>query len=421
MNPLLEVLCNEINKLKKALTTTGTDYTATVTKVEGDTAYVQMSGSDISDTPVALSINADVGDTVRVRVANGKAWITGNDTLPPSNDKKAVATKMMKNMSDRDDDIIIDFGKMEFIGNTLVVDSDNFKLDEDGNAKFGGDLEAASGTFKGDLSAAGGTFSGNLNAAGGTFNGTLSAASGSFNGSIESRNAWGSTVYSYVNINNGIIAIHDTQLSGGSAYVNSMSGSAVYSGQDSVQGLNIQAPGEVCIGGSNTKSDVYVIPDAKFSRSLTVVGTKSRLVDTSNYENRLLYCYETPTPYFGDIGTGCTDENGETVIGIDDIFDETINASVEYCVFLQKESQGDIWVDAKEHCYFVVKGTPNTKFSWELKAVQKDYEYLRLDDETIEKFDYSAEEDVGLSMEDDLAALDSEELFDEELLLEVSV
>lgn len=138
MNPLLEVLCNEINKLKKALTTTGSDYTATVTKVEGDTAYVQIAGSDISDTPVALSVNAAEGDHVRVRVANGKAWITGNDTLPPSNDKKEVGTKMMKDMSDRADDIIIDFGRMEFLGNTLVVDSKNFKLDEDGNAKFGG-------------------------------------------------------------------------------------------------------------------------------------------------------------------------------------------------------------------------------------------------------------------------------------------
>lgn len=152
MNPLLEVLCNEINKLKKALTTTGSDYTATVTKVEGDTAYVQIAGSDISDTPVALSVNAAEGDHVRVRVANGKAWITGNDTLPPSNDKKEVGTKMMKNMSDRDDDIVIDFGKMEFIGNTLVVDSDNFKLDEDGNAQFGGTLDAAGGSFTGELS-----------------------------------------------------------------------------------------------------------------------------------------------------------------------------------------------------------------------------------------------------------------------------
>ena len=151
MNAFLEVLSNEINKIKKALTQTGSDYTATVTRVEGDTAYVQMSGSAIADTPVALSVNADVGDHVRVRVANGKAWITGNDTLPPSNDKKEVGTKMMKDMSDRDEDIIIDFGKMEFLGNTLVVDSKNFKLAEDGDAKFSGTLEAASGTFAGKV------------------------------------------------------------------------------------------------------------------------------------------------------------------------------------------------------------------------------------------------------------------------------
>ncbi len=151
MNGLVEVIKDELNKLKKMLTQTGSDYTATVTKVEGDTAYVQIAGSDISDTPVALSINADVGDRVRVRVANGKAWITGNDTLPPSNDKKEVGTKMMKDMSDRDDDIIIDFGKMEFLGNTLVVDSDKFKLDEDGNAKFSGTLEAAGGSFTGEV------------------------------------------------------------------------------------------------------------------------------------------------------------------------------------------------------------------------------------------------------------------------------
>ena len=152
MNGLVEVIKDELNKLKKMLTQTGSDYTATVTKVEGDTAYVQITGSDISDTPVALSVNADVGDHVRVRVANGKAWITGNDTLPPSNDKKEVGTKMMKNMADRDDDIIIDFGKMKFIGNTLIVDSTNFKLDEKGNAKFGGLLEAAGGTFDGTVS-----------------------------------------------------------------------------------------------------------------------------------------------------------------------------------------------------------------------------------------------------------------------------
>lgn len=129
----------------------GTDYTGTVTKVEGSTAYVQLTGSEITDTPVALSIDAKPGDRVRVRISNGKAWITGNDTLPPSNDKKEVAQKMSKDMSNRSKHIIIKDGVIKFIGDTLVVESKNFKLDEDGNAEFSGTLNAAGGSFAGNV------------------------------------------------------------------------------------------------------------------------------------------------------------------------------------------------------------------------------------------------------------------------------
>lgn len=69
---------------------TGSDYTATVTRVDGATAYVRITGADIMDTPVAMSIDCKAGDKVRVRVANGKAWITGNDTAPPTNDTETI-------------------------------------------------------------------------------------------------------------------------------------------------------------------------------------------------------------------------------------------------------------------------------------------------------------------------------------------
>lgn len=86
---------------------------------------------------------------------------------------------------------------------------------------------------------------------------------------------------------------------------------------------------------------------------------------------------------FGDVGLGQLDENGEATIAIDDIFNETVNTSIEYAVFLQKEGPGDVWVDEKTELYFTVKGTPGLKFAWELKAVQKGYENRRLDDDTI--------------------------------------
>lgn len=123
--------------------------------------------------------------------------------------------------------------------------------------------------------------------------------------------------------------------------------------------------------------------------SLSVTGEKNRIIDTENYNTRKQYCYETATPYFGDIGTAQTDETGKCYIDIDDIFAETVNTGVEYQVFLQKEGQGDLWVEEKTDSYFVVRGTENLKFSWEIKAIQRDYEFERL-----EKFDNSEKEEV---------------------------
>ncbi len=84
LKKLVEMLKGEQKK------SSGTDYTARVTRVEGGTAYVQLTGAEINDTPVTMSINANIGDEVRVRVADGKAWITGNDSAPPTDDAAAI-------------------------------------------------------------------------------------------------------------------------------------------------------------------------------------------------------------------------------------------------------------------------------------------------------------------------------------------
>lgn len=114
------------------------------------------------------------------------------------------------------------------------------------------------------------------------------------------------------------------------------------------------------------------------SDSMVATGTKSRKVKTDNYGDRLLYCYETASPYFGDIGTGMTDETGITYIDVDPIFSETIITD-NYCVFLQEEGEGKLYIKEKTPTYFIVAGTPNLKFSWELKSKQKDFPNYRLD------------------------------------------
>lgn len=131
------------------------------------------------------------------------------------------------------------------------------------------------------------------------------------------------------------------------------------------------------INGSNYINDYVDISP----REIKTTGTKNRVVPTENYSNRLQYCYETASPMFGDIGEGITDENGECIVEIGDIFTETVTTRIEYQVFLQKEGKGDLWIEKKEENYFIVHGTPNLKFAWELKAKQKDYEYVNLEED----------------------------------------
>ncbi len=116
---------------------------------------------------------------------------------------------------------------------------------------------------------------------------------------------------------------------------------------------------------------------------LSVGGEKNRVLTTKNFGRRKLSSYEMTSPMFGDIGNAETDENGECIIYISDVFYETITSSIEYQVFLQKEGEGDLWVESKENNYFIVKGSPKLKFSWELKAKQKEYEYNRMEADVI--------------------------------------
>ena len=113
---------------------------------------------------------------------------------------------------------------------------------------------------------------------------------------------------------------------------------------------------------------------------LTVSGNKNRLVDTEDYGGRLMCCYETPAPMFGDIGSGVLGEDGTCVVEMDDIFSECARTDIAYQVFLQKCGPGDLWVSEKAPGYFVVEGTPTLAFDWEVKAHQLGYEAERLEE-----------------------------------------
>lgn len=106
--------------------------------------------------------------------------------------------------------------------------------------------------------------------------------------------------------------------------------------------------------------------------------TKNKQVTTEDYGERLLYCYETATPLFGDVGEGVIDEDGTCYVALDPIYAETVSAT--YQVFLQQYGRGELWVDERNADYFVVRGTPGLSFGWEIKAQQADVPNRRLDE-----------------------------------------
>lgn len=215
--------------------------------------------------------------------------------------------------------------------------------------------------------------------------------------------------YGYPFVGNGLISIEPTLFPGLQISSNNDgSGKTSFCGEDGLavmknnsKGMATWMPGQLDNVAYMNYNEITV--QTGFMKKISTItpteisttGSKSRIIQTENYNKRLQYCYETPTPMFGDIGTAQTDETGKCYIDIDDVFQETVNTDVEYQVFLQKEGKGDLWIEEKTPTYFLVKGTENLKFSWELKVVQRDYEFERLEEynheEKEEEIDYEQE------------------------------
>lgn len=107
-------------------------------------------------------------------------------------------------------------------------------------------------------------------------------------------------------------------------------------------------------------------------------GAKNRVVPDGDGKERKYYCYETASPFFGDIGSGELDETGRCVVAIDKTIRETVGA--EYYVFLQPESPGSFYIVEKSTDFFIVSGPAGGRFAWELKARQSGYEAERLEE-----------------------------------------
>jgi len=150
-------------------------------------------------------------------------------------------------------------------------------------------------------------------------------------------------------------------------------------------------------GGLSVSSEGVEVDTTHFSaksiyaHQLNITGTKSRIVDTPDYGKRLLYCYETASPMFGDIGEGIIGEDGRSYVQLDPTFSETVQTA-QYQVFLQAYGDGTAHVAERHGSYFVVAGTPGMAYGWEIKAKQADFDQLRMEQDIREDV---TDEDFG--------------------------
>lgn len=82
----------EIASAMKESKTKPYDTVAKVLRVNERTAYVHIDGG-ADETPAQMAINCKAGDSVKIRVSGGRAWLTGNLTSPPTDDTAAEKVK----------------------------------------------------------------------------------------------------------------------------------------------------------------------------------------------------------------------------------------------------------------------------------------------------------------------------------------
>lgn len=185
--------------------------------------------------------------------------------------------------------------------------------------------------------------------------------------------------------------ITDAVICGGQIHMTGASGNAldVYEGEkgyeinsENINGKNPKGNKTVVLGNTpyghielyDESGNVGTMISASMMQTY---GVKNRIVKTENYNDRLMYCYESMIPMFSDIGEGTIDETGKCIVYLDDMFIEAVDTECLYQVSLQAYGKGNCWLSKREPNYFVVEGTKDMTFGWEIKAVQRGYVNVR--------------------------------------------
>lgn len=120
---------------------------------------------------------------------------------------------------------------------------------------------------------------------------------------------------------------------------------------------------------------------------LACTGTKSAIVPVDDGARKVaLYAVEAPENWFEDVGSGQL-SNGSSVVALEPTYAQTINAGLEYHVFLTPKGDCEgLYVTNETPTSFEVHelrhGQSSIAFDYRIMARRKGYENVRLADKT---------------------------------------
>jgi len=345
---------------------------------KANTKNTITGGKTAPSNPVTGDMWIDSGNDNKPMIYNGTQWISYRDATIASSLTAAKAYADTINKSLNQTEI---FNRLTDNGSLEGIYMENGKLYINGSY-------IKSGTITADLIKAGII---KVQTSDGAEEIDLGDNIKMTNAGIEVKTVWGNYIEIKPGVFNGISFTGDGEAGTGEAVGIAKEGILIKNNSDKLLGnFNMQYPSTHINYNSIAISDAfmgnrYVRLSADSSDSyaisargnFTCTGSKSRLVDTADYGQRLLYCYETPSPLFGDVGEGVIASDGVAYVFIDSILSETI-ATAQYQVFLQAYGSGTCFIKERRSAYFIVEGTPGLQFGWELKAKQSDFTQTRL-------------------------------------------
>ncbi len=129
-------MAKAVVEIKENKGTSAYDADATITSVKNEIVTVQIDGG-VENTPCECTLSCKPGDRVKVRVADGRCWITGNLSAPPTDDTKANNAKVKADQAQKtatEANTVATTIKQHFWTDDTGVHISN-EVDENGNGK----------------------------------------------------------------------------------------------------------------------------------------------------------------------------------------------------------------------------------------------------------------------------------------------